>query len=415
MPPISAQDLQQTQARASNGYICEMYILSTYYRQGHGVKQSDTEAFKWMEKAYSNGACFRGCFERAPVSGQPLEPEDRSQTNLKWALPYGFCGLALLLWDLGTSHAYGFGCERNSMRGLFLMLRALEISDNDIVNDPGAVLCSLASARAIAEGSGKYVDEIATWLINNRREFSIWEAAMPPKEISTIFRALDIAAVACEEFKHMRRCRNCGGESADLKMCECCKLVCYCSKECQKMDWSCGTFPHKHTCRTKTARACPDADAARTLILDDPCALLHTFSSKYEKKLVLSQVRAMATYCEKMWRPEMSSISTAFKNDCTKLAAENPGMKRAEIVEKVGQMWAASKENPNNAAEVKKSKRSLGAYKIFCEEVRPKIVAADPKFTIGEVREKVGEKWKKLSDAERKSYGVRFTASERGR
>ena len=60
---------------------------------------------------------------------------------------------------------------------------------------------------------------------------------MPLKQISDVFRALDIAAIACEEFKHMRRCRNCGGESADLKMCECCKLVCYCSKECQKMDW----------------------------------------------------------------------------------------------------------------------------------------------------------------------------------
>lgn len=413
MPPISAQDLQQTQARANNGYICEMYILSTYYRQGHGVKQSDTEAFKWMEKAYSNGACFRGCFERDPVSGQPLEPEDRSQTNLKWALPYGFCGLALLLWDLGTSHAYGFGCERNSVRGLFLMLRALEISDNDIVNDPGAVLCSLASARAIAEGSsGKHVNEVAEWVKNNRREFSIWEAAMPLKQISDVFRALDIAAIACEEFKHMRRCRNCGGESADLKMCECCKLVCYCSKECQKMDWSCGAFPHKHTCRTKTARAIP----VPAQLLDDPFALNQLLNSQSEKKLVLSQVRTTAAYFEKLWRPDNSSISTAFTNDCTKLAAENPGMKDAEIMAKVMQMWAASKQNAaNNAAEVKKSKRSLGAYKIFYEEVRPKIVAAHPKFTIGEVREKVGEKWKKLSDAERKSYGVRFTASERGR
>jgi tRNA G10 N-methylase Trm11 len=149
-------------------------------------------------------------------------------------------------------------------------------------------------------------------------------------------------------------------------------------------------------------------------------------NSQSEKKLVLSQVRTTAAYFEKLWRPDNSSISTAFTNDCTKLgiyeqsflklAAENPGMKDAEIMAKVRQMWAASKQNAaNNAAEVKKSKRSLGAYKIFYEEVRPKIVAAHPKFTIGEVREKVGEKWKKLSDAERKSYGVRFTASERGR
>ena len=258
---------------------------------------------------------------------------------------------------------------------------------------------------------------------------------MPPKQISTIFRALDIAAIACEEFKHMRRCRNCGGESADLKMCECCKLVCYCSKECQKMDWSCGAFPHKHTCRTKTARAIP----VPAQLLDDPFALNQLLNSQSEKKLVLSQVRTTAAYFEKLWRPDKkklvlsqvrttaayfeklgrpdnSSISTAFTNDCTKLAAENPGMKDAEIMAKVMQMWAASKQNAaNNAAEVKKSKRSLGAYKIFYEEVRPKIVAAHPKFTIGEVREKVGEKWKKLSDAERKSYGVRFTASERGR
>ena len=51
-----------------------------------------------------------------------------------------------------------------------------------------------------------------------------------------------------------------------------------------------------------------------------------------------------------------------------------------------------------------KPKRAPGPYMLFCKEMRPKIVAANPKFTFGEVGKKLGEEWKKLSDAKKASY-----------
>ena len=51
-----------------------------------------------------------------------------------------------------------------------------------------------------------------------------------------------------------------------------------------------------------------------------------------------------------------------------------------------------------------KPKRAPGPYMLFCKEMRPKIVAANPKFTFGEVGKKLGDEWKKLSDAKKASY-----------
>ena len=51
-----------------------------------------------------------------------------------------------------------------------------------------------------------------------------------------------------------------------------------------------------------------------------------------------------------------------------------------------------------------KPKRAPGPYMLFCKVKRPKIVAANPEFTFGEVGKKLGEEWKKLSDAKKASY-----------
>jgi hypothetical protein len=41
---------------------------------------------------------------------------------------------------------------------------------------------------------------------------------------------------------------------------------------------------------------------------------------------------------------------------------------------------------------------------LFCKERRNKIVAANPEFTFGEVGQKLGEEWMKLSDEKKASY-----------
>ena len=59
---------------------------------------------------------------------------------------------------------------------------------------------------------------------------------------------------------------------------------------------------------------------------------------------------------------------------------------------------------PPEEESEKKPKRPPGPYMLFCKVKRPKIVAANPEFTFGEVGKKLGEEWKKLSDAKKASY-----------
>ena len=51
-----------------------------------------------------------------------------------------------------------------------------------------------------------------------------------------------------------------------------------------------------------------------------------------------------------------------------------------------------------------KPKRAPGPYMIFCKAERPKIVAANPKFSFGEVGKALGEKWRGMSDAQKAKY-----------
>ena len=47
-----------------------------------------------------------------------------------------------------------------------------------------------------------------------------------------------------------RVCEKCGKEAARMKKCSVCKLVRYCSEECQLGDWK----SHKKSCKNAAAR-----------------------------------------------------------------------------------------------------------------------------------------------------------------
>lgn len=56
------------------------------------------------------------------------------------------------------------------------------------------------------------------------------------------------------------------------------------------------------------------------------------------------------------------------------------------------------------AAKDAKPKRAPGPYMLFCKEQRPKIVAANPNFTFGEVGKALGSAWKALSDGDKAKF-----------
>ena len=49
-------------------------------------------------------------------------------------------------------------------------------------------------------------------------------------------------------------------------------------------------------------------------------------------------------------------------------------------------------------------KRPLSGFFFFCQKVRPKFRAEEPKATLGDLAKKLGAAWRKLSDAEKAPY-----------
>ena len=50
---------------------------------------------------------------------------------------------------------------------------------------------------------------------------------------------------AAHQLQKMKMCLSCSANTGKLKTCDGCKMVCYCSSECQRKDW----FQHKTVCR----------------------------------------------------------------------------------------------------------------------------------------------------------------------
>merc|ERR1712228_366430 len=73
----------------------------------------------------------------------------------------------------------------------------------------------------------------------------------------------------------MRACARCGALGHSMKLCTACRGVCYCSKECQREDWS----SHKPQCQVQQAtrvalddiyRRFVQMEAERTRVLEQP-------------------------------------------------------------------------------------------------------------------------------------------------
>lgn len=63
-----------------------------------------------------------------------------------------------------------------------------------------------------------------------------------------------------------------------------------------------------------------------------------------------------------------------------------------ESGQKEGKGKKRSKKDPNAP------KRALSAFFIFCNEERPKVRAAHPSYTVGEVAKELGKRWENVSD-----------------
>eukprot|EP00349_Pseudokeronopsis_sp_Brazil_P003013 CAMPEP_0202956542 /NCGR_PEP_ID=MMETSP1396-20130829/1050_1 /ASSEMBLY_ACC=CAM_ASM_000872 /TAXON_ID= /ORGANISM="Pseudokeronopsis sp., Strain Brazil" /LENGTH=72 /DNA_ID=CAMNT_0049673615 /DNA_START=48 /DNA_END=266 /DNA_ORIENTATION=+ len=65
---------------------------------------------------------------------------------------------------------------------------------------------------------------------------------------------------------------------------------------------------------------------------------------------------------------------------------------------------AAKSSKSAKPAKADKPKRAPSPYINFCTEQRPKLKAANPDASFGDLGKMLGEQWKKLSDSEKAKY-----------
>ena len=114
------------------------------------------------------------------------------------------------------------------------------------------------------------------------------------------------------------------------------------------------------------------------------------------------------------------------KAERPKIVAANPMFTFGEIAKELGAKWRAMSEaqkakftsphaspssasdcafaKKKNAAPVSSRETALAAVAAAEEAERPKIVAANPKFTFGEVGKELGAKWRGMTDAQKAKY-----------
>ena len=87
-----------------------------------------------------------------------------------------------------------------------------------------------------------------------------------------------------------------------------------------------------------------------------------------------------------------------------KAIAKKPAKPKASKGKAAKPKAAKGKASKGKKDDKPKVKRAPGPYMIFCKAERPKIVAANPKCTFGEVGKALGEKWRGMSDAQKAKY-----------
>ena len=75
-----------------------------------------------------------------------------------------------------------------------------------------------------------------------------------------------------------------------------------------------------------------------------------------------------------------------------------------KVAKKITKSPAAKAAKKVKVAKEDKPKRAPGPYMLFCKAERPKIVAANPKFTFGEVGKELGAKWRGMTDAQKLKF-----------
>ena len=87
-----------------------------------------------------------------------------------------------------------------------------------------------------------------------------------------------------------------------------------------------------------------------------------------------------------------------------------PGVESAYATKSAPEKSGSSPKNnaapgrARSSEQVDKPKREPGPYMKFCKAERPKIVAANPMFTFGEIAKELGAKWRAMSDAQKAKF-----------
>jgi len=136
-------------------------------------------------------------------------------------------------WELGRWYFTGKGVDTNFEEALKWFLRSAEQGYTEAMIDVGLTLLEIAELKhgnVVTAGSSP-IPRIAYWL-NKAAKLGDEEAAGRLQEIRS---------------EYSGHCASCDKRGTEIKVFRCasCKVVHYCSKECQRIHWKAG---HKIDC-----------------------------------------------------------------------------------------------------------------------------------------------------------------------
>jgi len=205
------------------------------YKDGQGVPQNDKEAIKWYQKSADQGHA-KAQFNLGVMyeNGQCVPQSDKEA--VKWYQKAADQGLAIAQFNLGVMYGNARGVTQSNKQAVKWYQKAAE---QGIANAQLSLGAMLAIGRGVPQSDKEAVQKAA--------DQGLAEAQQSLELLKPMIHSKEAASVNSSELPSSTStgCANCGDVAPTLRTCSRCKVVSYCSKECQVAHWKLG---HKVAC-----------------------------------------------------------------------------------------------------------------------------------------------------------------------
>lgn len=263
LPSTPEESFQLTMKKAQEGHAWAQYSIGTKFESGNGTAENVQEAAHWFKLSAEQGHPW------GMSSYGTLLLNQGQREGKRWVEKSVECGFVKAQYNLGqyylegkggiipkdptmaigllqqsadrgfdmaecalgTCYDHGEGVPRDLEKAYYWHLRAANQGNATAMNNVGANLMQLAQEKyGSVEIPGKSpIPQAMKWARK--------AAAQGDEDAARVVSQMETAS--------LRACAQCQTEGSDLKRCTKCKVMRYCSKDCQVSHWRAG---HKKDC-----------------------------------------------------------------------------------------------------------------------------------------------------------------------